>query len=104
MHGLLPHEVQDLTPHELALVLEGRRLRERERARLVAVQIATMINLWSSHKTSAEEIMGEATHTALDTPEAIEAALREDVERIERKEEREAMGWLDRLGLDGDAP
>lgn len=97
--GLLPRDIEDLSPNELALVLRGREEAERERWRGIAWQVATMINLWSQDKVSVDELLGGSRSADVDGS-GIDAMLEEAAEMLERAEERDAAGWIDRLGVD----
>lgn len=109
--GLLPRDVEDLDPYELGLVLRGRRERERERTRLVAWEVATMINLNSRDKVTVAQLMGEDSGETLEND--VDGLLEEyerAIDAQERQAERESEGWIDRLEVpleddagDGDA-
>jgi hypothetical protein len=91
MHGISPETVRALTMVELDAYLDGARERQRENARLVAWQIAAMINLWSDKKTTPGEVMGEVepAPTTYDVDAELDLA---DRMRIET-EEAQASGW-----------
>lgn len=94
----MPHEIEDLAPYELGLVLRGRRERERERTRLAAWQVSTMINLHSTQKVTTSQLMGEEQIVG-DLENDVDGLLEEYERAIEAQEkhaEREATGWLER--------
>lgn len=78
-------------------MLEGARQREKEQARLAAWQVATMLNMWGGANVTVEQLMDDSPPLpgAGDIDAEYEAAA-----AIERRlEERDAAGWVERLGV-----
>jgi hypothetical protein len=94
--------VRKLAPVELDAFLDGCRRRMREHARLVAWQVATMINLWSSQSVTVGQLLGEED-PEVPTMGFDPAAERERARAMrDAKEAADADGWDAALQLDDD--
>jgi hypothetical protein len=69
-------------------VLEGRKQREEERIHLIAWQVATMINLWSSEKVTPHQLITGESEAITDIDEEFLAdELAEEAEDAARAEQ-----------------
>lgn len=79
-----------MTPFELQAYAQGSEERWRRDARLFMELKATMVNLWSSTKTSAAQLMGEEEAVQIEDG----GSIREQAARLRREREaREDEEW-----------
>jgi hypothetical protein len=102
--GLLPRDIEDLGPYDLALVLEGRRLQEREQARLVAWHISWMASMHRGAQVSVDQVMGVAETFGGNDYGSLTAAEEEAARRRDAEEAAASEGWFeaDDVSLDDD--
>jgi hypothetical protein len=94
--GLLPRDIEDLGPYELALVLEGRRLQEREQARLVAWHISWMASMHRGSEVTVDQVMG--VEQVLGGGNSAGDLFAAEEEAARRRDEQDALaseGWFE---------
>lgn len=92
--------MQDLSAHELKLVIDGRARRERELRRLVLGAAALIANAFTGGDLTAERLMGEEMPDDDFGHYDVSRELEEAAARRDAQEEADARGWVDELGLD----
>lgn len=89
---------------ELDIVMRARRAAQKEQARLIAVVVAEMRNLWSEGpRWTPEQVTGEAPAPQSSRSNDVGAILAlEEQARVARAEDeaRLSKGWADSFGVD----
>lgn len=101
--GVSTDTIGRLAPVELAAYVEGYRRRTKEQVRLVAWQVATMINLWGSSPVTVGQLLGEEHEGPDEGAYDVAAEVQRAREMREAKEQAEAEGWDHAATLDEDA-
>jgi hypothetical protein len=99
----MPWEVDRLDGEQLDIVIRARRAAQREQARLIAVVVAEMRNLWSEGpRWTADQVIGDAPPPQASRSNDVAAimSLEEEARALREEEQRRAAkGWADSFAV-----